>query len=874
MKLFKLFILFLASNYIISSSLAQANPSIAVLPANAGLVNLGATLDLQITIGNTGTASIPAAKLRPVITVPAIVNILPDAQQTGLPTGWIIVPGSNTGSQIRICNGSDVIAGSTSRTIIIKVVGVTIGGPSTFLGQLNFGGATCTVAGAPPAGNVTADDNATSTITVVAGCSLTVSAVAGTILCNGGTTNITASSAGIAGAVEYAIAGTSSFPFQASNIFTVPAGTYTVTARDIANPLTCVAVSSNIVIDDPTAVASPTINVAQPTCTNASGLVTITSPTTGLTFSIDGNASYESYTAPIALATGAHSIRAKNSNGCLSPINNFTINTQPATPNAPTVGTITQPNCAVSTGSVVLNGLPSGDWIINPGAIVGNTASTIINSLSAGTYNFTVTNAVGCTSAPSANVNITAVVGAPATPTTLVIQPTCTVSTGSITITSSTTGLTFSLDGGPYNTYPASGFAGIDPGNHTIIAQNISGCLSPLANFTINAQPTAPAAPTVNVIQPTCTIATGIIVITSSTTGLTFSFDGGSFAPYPSGGFTLAPAGTHSIAVQNNNGCAPSVTNNIIVNVQPATPLATISATTITCFGSNSTITATGTGGVLPYQYSLNSGAFQAANIFTAPIGTYSVVIKDANGCASTSNSLNIIQPSQIAASITANAIACSGGSTRISVNATGGTGAYEYSLNNVTTYQTSNTFSVFAGVYSAKVRLVVNPTCSVITPNITILQPDSLKASSSALAINTCGGTTEVKIVGTGGKLPYTGVGSFTRAPGTWRFVVTDANGCTANTEVTILPPGCVDIKVFPNPAQNSITINHSKAEQQCTIQIFSMHGALVMSKTVPQNTFITTMDVSKLASAVYVLVFVSGNERKEIRFVKTNIK
>ncbi len=873
MKLFKLFILFLASNYIVSSSLAQANPSISVLPANSGLVNLGATLDLQITIGNTGTASIAAAKLRPVITIPAIVNILPDAQQTGLPAGWIIVAGSNTGSQIRICNGSDVIAGSTSRTIIIKVVGVTIGGPLTFSGQLNFGGATCTVAGAAPAGNNIADDNATSTITVIAGCSLTVGAAAGTILCNGGTTTITTSSAGIAGAVEYAIAGTSSFSFQASNTFTVPAGTYTVTARDVANPLTCVAVTSNIIIDDPIALASPTISIAQPTCTDASGLVTITSSTTGLTFSIDGNTTYVSYTAPIALATGAHSIRAKNNNGCLSPINNFTINAQPATPTAPTVGAITQPNCAVSTGSVVLNGLPAGDWILNPGAIAGNTSSTTINTLAAGIYNFTVTNAVGCTSTASANVNINAVVGAPASPTTLVIQPTCTVSTGSITITSSTTGLTFSLDGGPYNAYPATGFVGIAAGNHTIIAQNISGCLSPPANFTINAQPTAPAAPTVNVVQPTCTVATGIIVITSPTTGLTFSFDGSTFAPYPLGGFTTT-AGTHSIAAQNSNGCTPSVTNNIIVNVQPATPLANISATAITCFGSNSTITATGTGGVLPYQYSLNSGSFQPSNIFSAPIGTYSVVIKDANGCASTSNSLSIIQPSQIVASITANTIACSGGSTSLSVNATGGTGAYEYSLNNGTIYQTSNIFSVVAGIYSAKVRLVVNPTCSATTPTITILQPDSLKASSSALPINTCGGTTEVKVVGTGGKLPYTGVGNFNRGPGTWRFLVADANGCTANTEVTILPPGCVGLSVFPNPAQNVISINHSKAEAASTMQVFGMNGALVMSKAVPQNAFITTMDVSKLASGVYVLLFVSGNERKEIRFVKTNVK
>ncbi len=157
-----------------SNVFGQANPTISVIglgttnPINAGEVPVGATLDLQITIGNTGTANIVASKLRPVITIPAIATFLPDAQQTGLPTGWIIVAGSNTGSQIRICNGSDVIPGSANRIIILKVQGVTIGGPSTFAGNLFFGGASCSVAGAAPSGNLTADDNASSSITVVA----------------------------------------------------------------------------------------------------------------------------------------------------------------------------------------------------------------------------------------------------------------------------------------------------------------------------------------------------------------------------------------------------------------------------------------------------------------------------------------------------------------------------------------------------------------------------------------------------------------------------------------------------------------------------------------------------------------------------------
>ena len=78
-----------------------------------------------------------------------------------------------------------------------------------------------------------------------------------------------------------------------------------------------------------------------------------------------------------------------------------------AMPTAPIVGTITQPDCMIPTGSVVLSGLPAGNWTINPGGITGNTASVTITGLVANTHNFTVTLGT-CTSTPSANVVIQA----------------------------------------------------------------------------------------------------------------------------------------------------------------------------------------------------------------------------------------------------------------------------------------------------------------------------------------------------------------------------------------------------------------------------------------------------------------------------------
>ncbi|WP_166638477.1 gliding motility-associated C-terminal domain-containing protein, partial [Flavobacterium sp. 245] len=74
---------------------------------------------------------------------------------------------------------------------------------------------------------------------------------------------------------------------------------------------------------------------------------------------------------------------------------------------SPIIGLITHPTCLSSTASVELSGLPAGSWIINPGNISGNTATTTITGLIAGnTYNYTVTDSFGCQSAVSANVTV------------------------------------------------------------------------------------------------------------------------------------------------------------------------------------------------------------------------------------------------------------------------------------------------------------------------------------------------------------------------------------------------------------------------------------------------------------------------------------
>ena len=164
------------------------------------------------------------------------------------------------------------------------------------------------------------------------------------------------------------------------------------------------------------------------------------------------------------------------------------------TPSAPLVGTITQPSCTVSTGSVALSGLPSsGSWTVtaSPGGatITGTGSSATFSGLTAGaTYTFTVT-VSSCTSAASSNAVIN---GAPVVPSAPVIgtvtQPTCVTSTGSVALSGLPSSGTWTVTASPggatiTGTGTTGTFTGLAPGTYTFSVAS-SGGTSTLFNET------------------------------------------------------------------------------------------------------------------------------------------------------------------------------------------------------------------------------------------------------------------------------------------------------------------------------------------------------------------------------------------------------
>jgi gliding motility-associated-like protein len=537
-----------------------------------------------------------------------------------------------------------------------------------------------------------------------------------------------------------------------ADLSNVIAGNYTVTISD-ANG--CVYTKSYLVAE-PTLVLSTQQVATQVSCFgDNSGSITITPSGGTAPYSYSWNTGSTNSSISNLLA-GNYSVLVTDANGCTS--NLLSTITQPT--NVLTSSATTTPvNCSGNAnGSISLT--PSGGTAPYTYLWNNNATTQNLNSLIAGVYTVTITDANSCTYVYSSSIQQPIAVLS----TTYLVQD--------VACFGGATGIINSLPIGgtaPYtyswsNGLTSANLSNVSAGTYTLTITDANGCT--FSQPVTVSQPIAAVAATNTTTNINCHgDLTGTINVTVSGGLGNYSFQ------WNNGATTedlnaLAP-GNYLLVVTDQNGCTastsasisqPSMSTNINLVSQP-----------VSCFGmQNGAVTSTVVGGTGPYIYIWNTGA-TSDNISGVSAGIYTITVTDNNGC-SASTTTTISEPTAILdANLTVSAANCvTNQMGNINVSILGGTAPYTYLWNNGGTAQ--NLLNQPPGSYWVK---VTDANGCEVTKNADINDLTSVTISADDMEI-CIGGTATI---------------TTTSIPGAtyqWIYNGNALNGAVASTFVT----------------------------------------------------------------------------------------
>ena len=281
---------------------------------------------------------------------------------------------------------------------------------------------------------------------------------------------------------------------------------------------------------------------------------------------------------------------------------------------------------------------------------------------------------------------------------------------------------------------------------------------------------------------------------------------------------TGLPVGCTTVSIRDVNGCLLIPDTTICITEPDAIDIAEVH-TDITCFGfDDGTITATITDGTPALGWTWNSTcatwtgapATNQTNLTGLCPGDYEVVVTDGNGCMD-SLTITINEPAAIDLAPVITQISCFGGNNgAVDLTPTGGSGTFEFDWDMDGTGDfddVEDASSLSDGTYCLRIRDQAQPGCFMDTC-WTFVEPDQITFGGTILTDSCFGadGTIELNI--NGGTEPYANVdwdwdlagdpsviadgdtSGTNLNEGTYDVQITDANGCTRDTTLTLTDP------------------------------------------------------------------------------------
>ncbi|PKB17202.1 T9SS type B sorting domain-containing protein [Flavobacterium sp. 5] len=257
----------------------------------------------------------------------------------------------------------------------------------------------------------------------------------------------------------------------------------------------CRVFSNEITINVKSGPISPTVETTQPNCDVPSGTITVTTPT-GLLYSVDG-VNYQSSMVFSGLAGGDYKVTSKSASCVSAPVDAH-INLTAFSTATPTFDIIQPVICNNPYGTITVTSLDA-EYSFDNG-LTWQTSNTK-TGFTPGDYWIKTRNSTLCeTTQITATISIPP--GYPPTPTVTTIQPDCSMSTGTITISDSAA--SYSFDGGQ-NWTTSNTKTNLVPDIYQVLIKNVIGCVSLVANATeikafVNTEP----LPVANIPQLFC----------------------------------------------------------------------------------------------------------------------------------------------------------------------------------------------------------------------------------------------------------------------------------------------------------------------------------------------------------------------------------
>ena len=574
-------------------------------------------------------------------------------------------------------------------------------------------------------------------------------------ICFGSTTSVTASVSGGSGVYSYLWSTNAT-----TSSITAGAGNHCVTVTDGVG---CIKTACVIIVQNPQ--ISVTIATPQNICPGAT--TTVTAVGAG------GQPAYSYLWSSL-----------ETTQSIVKPLGTYTVTISDITGiscSATANVTITEAspiNAAMSFTNVSCFGLTNGTALVSasggtPGYTYswapsgGTNASATL--LGQGSYTVTVTDTIGCIK--TGNVTITQ----PASVVAIALTSTDNLCFGDSIGTATATG-----SGGtapyfyywPVNDDTLTTITGLVAGTYSGYVADFTGCS--VTSTVVVAEPPELTF-TSSTSQITCFGGTGSIGLVAS---------GGTGTLVITGDDTTnLAAGTYNYTVTDANLC--SKTTQAIINPAPSLLTLTATATQITCFGGTGSVVLAASGGTGNLVISGD------ATLNLAP-GVYNYVVTDSNGCvANASATINVV--SAVTLTATASQIACFAGTGSVQLTASGGTGTLVISGDDTTNLATGTYNYTVTDANSCSANASASINYGPLTAVTITATPTQITCSSGtgSVGISASGGT---------GALTITGDNTINLVAGTYNYIATDANGCTATAQAIIDPaPAAVSITATP---------------------------------------------------------------------------